>query len=246
MSIVFSYLQQDDKRMTSYLSSSGSTLYQKITQNCNEKDPSYTGNWYCATIEVLSLAQFVRQNVGFNLITLFTTGADLRIIYKQAKGMCRDKRMCNRARMHVKHIDFWLLRRNYCAGESIIRLISQHNPPARIATSDYLFQPAIPFLLDSTPLSLISSWIGHFGCESCGHDDHSHLLCSLRRSHWRCHRHGLQLHLQQRHGQQPRAKRESGRGRGGCCAGSLLCAMKKSHYVFFEDAFSGEWIAFCV
>jgi hypothetical protein len=169
--------------MTSYLSSSGSTLYQKITQNCNEKDPSYTGNWYCATIEVLSLAQIVCQSVGFNLFTLFTTGTDLRIIYKQTKGMCRDKRLCNRARMHVKHIDFWLLRRNYCAGESIIRLISQRFPPARNATSICLFQPAIPFLLDSSPFSLIFSEIGYFWCESCGHDDHSHLLRGLRRSY---------------------------------------------------------------
>lgn len=31
---------------------SGSTLYQRITQDCNEKDPSYTGVWYCAKIEV--------------------------------------------------------------------------------------------------------------------------------------------------------------------------------------------------
>ena len=27
-------------------------MYQEVTQNCNDKDKSYTGTWYCATIEV--------------------------------------------------------------------------------------------------------------------------------------------------------------------------------------------------
>mmetsp|Transcript_19543 Transcript_19543/g.39460 ORF Transcript_19543/g.39460 Transcript_19543/m.39460 type:complete len:163 (-) Transcript_19543:32-520(-) len=31
---------------------SGSALYQKIAQNCNDKDPAYSGEWYCATVEI--------------------------------------------------------------------------------------------------------------------------------------------------------------------------------------------------
>jgi hypothetical protein len=31
---------------------SGSDLYQKITTDCDAQDPSYTGDWYCATMEM--------------------------------------------------------------------------------------------------------------------------------------------------------------------------------------------------
>ena len=30
----------------------GSSLYQQVTQDCATKDPSYNGDWYCATMEV--------------------------------------------------------------------------------------------------------------------------------------------------------------------------------------------------
>ncbi len=30
----------------------GSSLYQLVTQDCNVKDPSYNGTWYCAKMEV--------------------------------------------------------------------------------------------------------------------------------------------------------------------------------------------------
>lgn len=30
----------------------GSSLYQLIVDNCNDKDPSYTGEWYCAKMTV--------------------------------------------------------------------------------------------------------------------------------------------------------------------------------------------------
>lgn len=35
--------------ITSWL---GSSLYEKITLDCTDKDPTYTGEWYCSTIEV--------------------------------------------------------------------------------------------------------------------------------------------------------------------------------------------------
>mmetsp|Transcript_31805 Transcript_31805/g.53662 ORF Transcript_31805/g.53662 Transcript_31805/m.53662 type:complete len:175 (-) Transcript_31805:272-796(-) len=30
----------------------GSSLYETVVQNCNDKDPSYTDEWYCATMEI--------------------------------------------------------------------------------------------------------------------------------------------------------------------------------------------------
>lgn len=30
----------------------GSNLYQLLTQDCNDKDSSYTGEWFCAKMEV--------------------------------------------------------------------------------------------------------------------------------------------------------------------------------------------------
>lgn len=38
----------------------GSNLYQEGTQNCNQKDPSYTGVWQCAKISICE--QFMNQN----------------------------------------------------------------------------------------------------------------------------------------------------------------------------------------
>jgi hypothetical protein len=32
--------------------SKGSSLYQLITQNCNDQNSGYTGNWFCAKMEV--------------------------------------------------------------------------------------------------------------------------------------------------------------------------------------------------
>lgn len=42
--------------------SSGSNLYQLLTQDCTSKDSSYTGEWYCAKMEVRSIEQ-VRSDV---------------------------------------------------------------------------------------------------------------------------------------------------------------------------------------
>lgn len=39
---------------------SGSDLYQKLTVDCNAQDPTYTGQWYCATIEVCE--QYISEN----------------------------------------------------------------------------------------------------------------------------------------------------------------------------------------
>jgi hypothetical protein len=35
----------------------GSSLYQLVTQDCNAKDSSYTGQWYCAKLEVYEAFQ---------------------------------------------------------------------------------------------------------------------------------------------------------------------------------------------
>jgi hypothetical protein len=42
---------------TKALCYAGSSLYQLVTQDCNAKDSSYTGQWYCAKLEVYEAFQ---------------------------------------------------------------------------------------------------------------------------------------------------------------------------------------------
>mmetsp|Transcript_16632 Transcript_16632/g.17997 ORF Transcript_16632/g.17997 Transcript_16632/m.17997 type:complete len:161 (+) Transcript_16632:186-668(+) len=43
---------QASTNQTKAICYSGSNLYQLLTQDCNDKDSSYTGEWFCAKMEV--------------------------------------------------------------------------------------------------------------------------------------------------------------------------------------------------
>jgi len=49
ISLFYCLGQQNQTKALCY---SGSNLYQQLTQNCNSQNPSYTGEWYCAKIEL--------------------------------------------------------------------------------------------------------------------------------------------------------------------------------------------------
>ena len=56
-------LAQNQTRAICY---SGSNLYQRLIQDCNDEDSSYVGSWYCSTMEV-SEVKSSRAKIGYNI-----------------------------------------------------------------------------------------------------------------------------------------------------------------------------------
>lgn len=74
-------------RSLSLYCATGSTLYQSEVFDCSSKDPSYTGDWYCAEMTVRHGAYDFSQiacSITLNCL-------DMRIIHSKSKELCGDE-----------------------------------------------------------------------------------------------------------------------------------------------------------